>query len=77
MIKIVSNHNHVDVTYSYTLGYPLPKIDGKLLRIEISGNELVVIVNEKQIPIYITTSSYLIWHGKNAGHILKWLRELI
>ena len=77
MLKIVTNHNKQDVTYSYTLGQAFPDIQGKLLRIELSGNELAKLVQEKEIPICAIDTSCLVWHEKNAGHILKMLREIL
>lgn len=76
MLKIFTNHNKQDITHSYSLGQVFPDIQGKLLRIELSGSELQKLVQEKEIPICAIDNSYLVWHGKNAGHILKMLREL-
>jgi hypothetical protein len=77
MLKIVTNHNKQDITYSYTVGQVFPDIQGKLLRIELSGNELARLVKEKEIPLCAIDTSYLVWQGKNAGHILKMLREIL
>ena len=77
MIKIVSNHNRQDVTYSYTLGQTFPDVEGKLLSVEVSGKELSKLMEKKEIPICAADSSYLVWHGKQAGGILKILRELL
>jgi len=76
MLKIITNHNKQDVTYSYTIGQTFPDVQGKLLRVEISGNELVRLIHEKEIPICAIDSSYLVWHGKAAGSILKLLKEI-
>lgn len=77
MLKIFANHNKQDVTYSYTLGQTFPDVQGKLLRVEISGNELSRLLQEKEIPICQVDNSYIIWHGKQAGSILKLLREIL
>ena len=77
MLKIVTNHNKQDVTYSYTLGQTFPEVEGKLLRIELNGAELAKLLQTKEIPVSAIDTSYLIWHGKNAGHILKLLREVL
>lgn len=77
MLKITTNHNHQDITYSYTLGQVFPDIQGKLLKIELSGSELVKLVQQKEIPICAIDISCLIWHDKNAGHVLKMLREIL
>lgn len=77
MLKIVTNHNKQDVTYSYTLGQTFPEIEGKLLRLELSGAELSKLLQTKEIPLCAIDTSYLIWHDKNAGHILKLLREVL
>ena len=75
MVKIYANHDKKNVIYSWSLGQTLPKIDGKLLRLEINGNELMKLSSVKDIPIFAIDTSYLIWHGRNAGRILKLLHE--
>lgn len=77
MLKIVTNHNKKDIIYSYTLGQIFPEVQGKLLQVELSGKELARLVEEKEIPICAIDNSCLVWHGKNAGHILKMLREIL
>lgn len=77
MLKIVTNHNKQDITYSYTVGQVFPDVQGKLLRIELNGSELNILIKEKEIPICGIDNSYFIWHGRNAGHILKILREIL
>ncbi len=77
MLKIFTNHNKQDVTYSYTVGQVFPDIQGKLLRVEISGNELLRLNQEKEIPIYAIDTSCIIWHDRNAGRIVKMLREIL
>jgi hypothetical protein len=76
MVKIVANHNKQDVVYSYTLGQTFPNVEGKLLRVEVNGQELFKLMEKKEIPI-CEPNSYLTWHGKQAGGILKLLRELL
>jgi len=76
MLKIVTNHNKEDITYYYGLGLVFPDIQGKLLRVELSGRELAKLVEEKEIPICAIDTSCLVWHGKSAGSILKLLREI-
>lgn len=75
MVKIVANHNKQEITYSYTIGQTFPTVEGKLIRIEVNGNELSKLMEKKEIPI-AADNSYLIWHGKQAGGILKILREM-
>lgn len=77
MLKIVVNHNKQDITYSYTLGQTFPNVEGKLLRLELSGAELAKLLETKEIPLCAIDTSYLIWHERNAGHILKLLREVL
>ena len=77
MLKIFVNHEKQDVTYSYTLGQTFQQVDGKLLRIDLNGAELAKLLQTKEIPVSAIDTSYLIWHGKNAGHILKLLREVL
>lgn len=77
MLKIVTNHNKQDVIYSYSLGQNFPEIEGKLLRLELSGAELAKLLQTKEIPVGAVDTSYLIWHDRNAGHILKLLREVL
>lgn len=77
MLKIVTNHNKQDVTYTYTLGQVFPDVQGKLLQVELSGKELARFVREKEIPICAIDNSCLTWHGRSAGHVLKILREIL
>lgn len=77
MLKIVCNHNKEDITHSFTIGQTFPDIKGKLIRIELSGNELKELFKEKDVPINNIDNSCLIWHDKNAGHILKILKEIL
>jgi hypothetical protein len=76
MIKIVANHNKQEVTYSYSAGQTFPQVAGKLLRLEINGHELLRLSQQKEIPISAIDTSYLVWHGRNAGRILNLLREV-
>lgn len=72
----MANVNKQDVTYSCTLGQSFPEVDGKLISLELNGKELIKLLEQKEIPICHIDTSYLIWHGKSAGHILKLLREI-
>jgi hypothetical protein len=76
MLKIFANVNRQDVTYSWSFGQVLPQVDGKLLRLEASGNELLRISGKKEIPVAAIDTSCIIWHGRNAGRILNLLREI-
>lgn len=76
MLKIYSNHNKQDVSYSFKIGQSFPSVQGKLLRIEISGSELSKLMEAKEIPLCSTDNSQLVWHGRHAGRVLKVLREL-
>jgi hypothetical protein len=76
MIKIYVNLNKQDVTYSYTAGQSFPAVEGKLLRVEVNGNELSKLMEQREIPICSADTSYLVWHGKQAGGILKILRGI-
>jgi len=77
MLKIYSNHNKKDISYSFTMGQSFPDVQGKLLRIEINGNELSKLMEVKEIPLCSTDNSYLVWHGRHAGRILQTLREIL
>ena len=77
MLKIVTNHNKEDIIYSYTLGQTFPNVEGKLLRVELSGAELSILLQTKEIPICNIDTSCLIWHDRHAGRILKYLREVL
>ena len=76
MVRIVVNHNKQDITHTFTMGQTFPDVQGKLLSVEVSGKELSKLMEKKEIPICAADSSYLVWHGKPAGSILKMLREL-
>lgn len=77
MIKIFANYNKQDITYSYTMGQTFPTVEGKILRVEVNGQELSKLMEKKEIPLCSVDNSYLIWHGKQAGGILKLLREIL
>ena len=76
MVKIIANHNKQEITYSFTIGQTFPTIEGKLISIEVNGQELIKLTQKKEIPICAPDSSYLVWHGRSAGNILKLLREM-
>jgi len=76
MLKIVANHNHQNITYSYTQGQAFPDVKGKLLSVELNGNELAKLMEVKEIPINAADTCYLVWYGKHAGGVLKTLREI-
>lgn len=77
MIKIYCNHNKQDVIHSCTIGQVFPNVQGKLLRVEVNGNELSKLSEVKELPLNLVGSSYLVWYGKHAGRILKVLKELL
>jgi hypothetical protein len=76
MLKIFVNHNKQDITYSCSLGQVFPKVNGKLLRLELNGNELAKFAQLNEIPVCAIDNSYLIWHGRYAGRTLQLLREM-
>lgn len=77
VLKIIINHNKQDVIYSYTLGQTFPNIQGKLIQLELNGKELAKLLEQKEMPISSIDTSYLIWHGKAAGSILKLLKKIL
>lgn len=77
MLKITVNHDYQDYTHHYTLGQTFPDIKGKLIQVEISGKELIRLLEEKEIPICSIDTCHLIWYGKAAGSILKILKEIL
>lgn len=76
MLKIVANVNKQDVTHSYVQGQAFPKIDGKLISVELGGRELSKFFEKKEIPLCSTDNTSLTWRGPWAGRVLKELREL-
>jgi len=76
MLKIVTNHNKQDITYSFSIGQTFPQIQGRLMRLELSGSELARFVEKKEIPICALDTSQLVWYDRNAGSVLKILREI-
>lgn len=76
MIKIYSNHNKEDIVYSFSMGQAFPDVLGKLQRVEVNGAELQKLIEEKEIPVYEGKTLYLVWNGKQAGRMLKVLKEL-
>lgn len=77
MLKITSNHNKKDINYSFTLGQSFPKVEGKLLAIEVNGHELSKLLEVYQIPLFSISNPYIMWNGKFAGRILKTFQELL
>lgn len=75
MLKITTNHNHAVRVYSYTIGQNFPEIEGKLISVELSGNELKKYLETKEIPVQETM--HITWHDKHAGRVLKELREIL
>jgi hypothetical protein len=76
MLKIYSNYNKQDVSYSFSIGQAFPDVKGKLLRIEMNGKELSKLMEVKEIPLVSIDNSSLIWHGRHASRVLKTLREM-
>lgn len=76
MLKIFVNHERQDITYSFSMGQTFPEVKGKLLRIEMNGKELAKLMEVREIPVCLADNSYLAWDGKQAGSILKVLREI-
>ncbi len=76
MLKIFVNVDRQDVTHSFSIGQTFPDVKGKLIRIEMNGKELSKLMEIKEIPICAADTSYLSWEGKQAGSILKVLREV-
>jgi hypothetical protein len=77
MLKIVANHNKQDITYSFSVGQTFPCVEGKLISVEVSGKELSRLMEKKELPLCSVDNSSLIWHGRQAGSILKVLREIL
>jgi len=76
MLNVYTEHNKQTIIYTYTNGQSFPDIKGKLLKLELSGKELLRLTQVKEIPINAIDSSHLTWHGKSVGGILKLLREI-
>jgi hypothetical protein len=76
MLKIVTNHNKQDVTYSFKIGQAFPEVEGKLLSIELNGKELQKFLEVRDIPVSEIDTAYITWQGKPAGSVLKALREI-
>ena len=74
MLKIVTNHNKQDITYSYTIGQTFPKIEGKLLSVELSGKELEKFLEAKELPV--NEMKCATWYNEYAGRVLKFFREI-
>lgn len=76
MLKIVVNHNKLDVTYSFKDGRTFPEVEGKLISVELSGKELHKYLEKIDVPICEVDNAHIIWHNKHAGRVLKTLREI-
>lgn len=77
MLKIFANHDRQDITYTFSIGQTFPEVQGKLLRVEVNGKELSKLLEVKEIPVCLADNSYLAWDGKQAGRVLKTLREVL
>ncbi len=76
MLKIIANHQKQNVTYSFTVGQTFPDVKGKLISVEVSGKELIKLMEKKEIPLCSIETSFLIWYGRRAGSILQTLQEV-
>lgn len=76
MLSVYTEHNKQPIVYTYTSGQNFPDIKGKILRLELSGKELIKLSSIKEIPINAIDQSHLTWHGRSAGGILKLLKEI-
>lgn len=81
MVKIVVNVNKQDVALAFSVGQAFPEVKGKLISIEVSGKELQRLQekrreDEKELPLSLPDGACLTWHGRNAGRVLRDLREL-
>lgn len=76
MIKIVVNVNRQDVTLTFTVGQAFPKVEGKLVSVEVSGRELQRLQDDKELPLNLPADACLTWNSPHAGRVLRELKEL-
>lgn len=81
MIKIVVNVNRQDVTLTFTVGQAFPRVEGKLVSVEVSGRELQRLQerrlqDDKELPLNLPDTACLTWHSPHAGRVLRELKEL-
>ena len=76
MLKIITNHNKQEVSYSFKIGQKFPDIEGKLISIELSGKELQELLEVREVPVCEIDTAHIVWQGKHAGSALKLLREV-
>lgn len=77
MLKIVVNINKQDTSVNWSVGQALPTIEGKLVSVEASGKELLKLQEGMEIPLNAVDTASITWHGRNAGRVLRVLRELL
>lgn len=75
MVVITANVDRKDVVFHCSTGEPVPRINGRLRSIEISGRDLTRFAEAIDMPIMNDTSS-VSWFGKHAGRTLRILQEL-
>lgn len=73
---MVVNVNKRDIVLSFSIGQAFPKVDGKLISVEVSGRELTKLLEVREISVSAIDNAFIAWHGKHAGRILKELRQL-
>lgn len=83
MVKIVSEYNGRGVMQSVVLGQAFPDVKGKLMSVEVNGRELARLLQKRAaddrpipLPQHQQETSFLTWHGRHAGRVLRELREL-
>ena len=76
MLKVHVNANRQDVVLSYTMGQQFPKVEGRLVSVEVSGKELASFLEKNAVPLVHNVGMVIAWHGKHAGRALHRLRAV-
>jgi hypothetical protein len=76
MIRIISSFNRREVVSVFSRGGSFPSVQGRLISLELSGKELALFIERKQVPLHAASGS-ITWNGRFVGRALKELRELL
>jgi hypothetical protein len=76
MLVIYTENHRKPISHSFTLGQIFPTIQGKLLKVELSGKELLKYSEAIELPICYSPIMTLVWHPPHVGRLVKSLREI-
>ncbi len=76
MLRIFTNVDRQDVVLTYSSGQRFPKVEGRLVSVEVGGRELHELLTHGELPVVPNDGMVISWHGKHARRALCRLREV-